>query len=56
MNQPARHEWNVSPQEAVVIQQQLSQEVVREDRLPAEIRRVAGVDVGFEEEGTVIDD
>src|SRR5687768_1692923 len=49
----AKHEWNVTPQEAAVIQQQLREEVIREDRLPADIQRVAGVDVGFEEEGTV---
>jgi deoxyribonuclease V len=49
----ARHEWNVTPQEAAVIQQQLREEVIREDRLPAGIQRVAGVDVGFEAEGSV---
>lgn len=48
-----RHAWNVTPKEAAVIQQQLREEVIREDRLPADIHRVAGVDVGFEEEGKV---
>ena len=47
-----RHPWDISPAEAIAIQQQLRGEVVREDRL-GPVRRVAGVDVGFEEGGAI---
>lgn len=47
-----RHSWDISPTEAVAIQQQLRGEVVREDRLGT-VRHVAGVDVGFEEGGAI---
>lgn len=46
------HDWNVTPQEAVAIQQRLRRWVEQDDRLP-EIRRVAGVDVGYEEGGQI---
>lgn len=45
------HSWDVSPREALAIQGRLAGRVERQDRLPALIHRVAGVDVGFEEEG-----
>jgi deoxyribonuclease V len=47
-----RHPWEISPTEAIAIQQQLRVEVVREDRL-GPVRHVAGVDVGFEEGGVL---
>ncbi|MBA3533484.1 MAG: deoxyribonuclease V [Ardenticatenales bacterium] len=47
-----RHSWTVTMEEAVAIQQQLRAEVITEDQL-GEVRYVAGVDAGFEEEGTV---
>jgi deoxyribonuclease V len=47
-----RHPWNVTPKEAIAIQKQLRGNVVTEDRLGI-VRRVAGVDVGFEEAGKV---
>ena len=47
-----RHAWDISPKEAIAIQQQLRCEVVREDRL-GPVNRVAGVDVGFEEGGAI---
>lgn len=47
-----RHPWDISPTEAIAIQQQLRGEVVREDRL-GPVRHVAGVDVGFEEGGGI---
>lgn len=47
-----RHPWDISPAEAIAIQQQLRGEVVREDRL-GPVRHVAGVDVGFEEGGRI---
>src|SRR3989338_2866205 len=46
------HSWQLTPAEAVVLQNELRQRVERVDRLSA-IRHVAGVDVGFEEGGRV---
>jgi deoxyribonuclease V len=46
------HPWQVSPQEAIAIQESLRQQVIREDRFDP-IRTVAGVDVGFEADGTI---
>ncbi|MCU0842578.1 MAG: deoxyribonuclease V [Thiobacillaceae bacterium] len=46
------HAWDVTPKEAVALQQALRGRVETVDRLPA-IRRVAGVDVGFEDGGRV---
>jgi deoxyribonuclease V len=46
------HSWNLSPAEAVAMQRELRPRVVLADRL-GPVRRVAGVDVGFEAGGTV---
>lgn len=46
------HAWEVSPEEAVAIQMQWRERVIRVDCL-GEIRTIAGVDVGFEDEGRV---
>lgn len=46
------HSWSVTPTEARAIQNQLREHVVREDRL-GKVTRVAGVDAGFEEGGSV---
>lgn len=40
------HPWDLSPREARAVQRRLAAAVVTEDRL-GEVRRVAGVDVGF---------
>ena len=48
-----RHGWDVSPQEAIAVQNTLRHQVCQHDELPPIITRVAGVDVGFEEGGTV---
>ena len=45
------HEWDVTPQEALAIQEALRPSVIREDDLPDVVKRVAGVDVGFEDNG-----
>ena len=47
------HPWDVSPCEAIAIQNRLRERVIREDALPTAIRYVAGVDVGFETGGAV---
>lgn len=47
-----RHEWALTAEAAIVIQQELRQEVITQDQFGA-VQFVAGVDVGFEEEGKV---
>ncbi len=47
-----RHSWNVTAKEARAIQERLRAEVIREDAF-GEVRSVAGVDVGFEADGTI---
>jgi deoxyribonuclease V len=47
-----RHAWPATAEEATVIQQQLRSEIITVDQLEA-VQRVAGVDVGFEEGGTI---
>ena len=47
-----RHQWVTTIEEATTIQQQLQPEVITQDKL-GEIRYVAGVDVGFEENDTI---
>ena len=44
------HPWDLTPREAIALQERLRGRIVREDRI-GEVRRVAGVDVGFEEGG-----
>ncbi|MBW4511229.1 MAG: deoxyribonuclease V [Scytonematopsis contorta HA4267-MV1] len=48
-----RHSWDLTTEEAVIIQQQLRNEVITEDKLPEIVRYVAGVDMGFEADGTI---
>lgn len=45
-------EWRFTPKEAAALQASLSPLVIRDDRLGT-VRRVAGIDVGFEESGQV---
>lgn len=52
MKSRLRHRWDVTPKEAVEIQKKLARKVVCEDKL-GRIRHVAGIDVGFEKDGTV---
>jgi hypothetical protein len=46
------HNWNVTPQEAIAIQERMRHLVERSDRLP-QIHTVAGVDVHFNKESLV---
>ena len=48
----ALHEWNLSPKQAIALQSQLAQRLESRDRLDP-VRYIAGVDIGFEEEGGV---
>lgn len=45
------HSWDLTPKQAIALQTQLRPLVLAENALPAEIRTVAGVDVGFEDQG-----
>ncbi|HEY9879610.1 MAG TPA: deoxyribonuclease V [Leptolyngbyaceae cyanobacterium] len=45
--------WPTSAEAAIALQKQLRTQVITTDQLPDSIRTVAGVDAGFEEEGTV---
>lgn len=47
-----RHRWDVTPAEAIALQERIRRRVETRDRL-GPVRHVAGVDVGFEREGTV---
>jgi deoxyribonuclease V len=46
------HPWNLNTAEAIALQRELRAHLILEDRLGM-VRRVAGVDVGFEANGTV---
>ena len=46
------HSWKLTPEEAIALQKQLAADAIREDKL-GDIRYVAGVDVGYEDEDTV---
>jgi deoxyribonuclease V len=52
MTQPPTHSWNLSPTEAIALQRDLSNKIIRTDRL-APPERIAGVDVGFEDSGRI---
>jgi deoxyribonuclease V len=46
------HCWDVLPKEAIAIQERLRREIVTADKL-SPVRTVAGVDVGFEQDGKI---
>jgi deoxyribonuclease V len=47
------HPWNLLPAAAIALQSGLAAQVETGDRLPETLATVAGVDVGFEEGGTI---
>ncbi|MBD3881506.1 deoxyribonuclease V [Phormidium tenue FACHB-886] len=47
-----RHDWNLTPEAAIALQQTLRSEIILEDQL-GEVQTVAGVDVGFEDDGSI---
>lgn len=47
------HEWTLSLEQAKEIQQNLRTSVITEDRLPNPVQYIAGVDMGFENNGTI---
>jgi len=52
MRIPRHHDWDLTPEAAIALQQQLRSEIRTTDDIPP-VQYVAGVDVGFEAEGTV---
>ena len=49
----APHSRDLSPTDAVAVQQGLRRQVILENQLPDTVQRVAGIDVGFEGQGTI---
>ena len=52
MKIPRNHDWDLTPEAAIALQQVLRSEIVLTDQL-GEVRTVAGIDVGFEEDGKI---
>jgi len=48
-----RHAWELTLDEAIAIQEQLQVEVITEDKFQEPVQYVAGVDMGFEADGTI---
>ncbi|MEC4819898.1 MAG: deoxyribonuclease V [Scytonema sp. PMC 1069.18] len=48
-----RHPWSLTVDEAIKIQEQLTSEVITDDQLKEPVQYVAGVDMGFIENGTM---
>lgn len=47
------HNWPVTLEEAIAIQEQLRSQVITEDKFKEPVQYVAGVDMGFESDGTI---
>lgn len=52
MSRAPLHDWHLTPTQAIALQRRLAGRVEREDRLDP-VRHVAGVDIGFEQDGAV---
>lgn len=48
-----RHAWPLTVDEAIAIQEKFQAEVITEDKLEEPVQYVAGVDMGFEADGTI---
>src|SRR4028118_761127 len=46
------HDWPLTAEDAIAIQNQLRSQVITEDQL-GDVQYVAGVDLGFEEDGAI---
>ena len=53
MNICQRHAWPLTVEDAIVIQEKLQAEVITSDQLKEPVQYVAGVDMGFEADGTI---
>ena len=47
------HSWTLTVEEAIAIQESLRDQVIRSDQLKQPVQYVAGVDMGFESNGTI---
>ncbi|MCF4969816.1 deoxyribonuclease V [Nostoc sp. CMAA1605] len=47
------HTWPQTLEAAITIQEELRNQVIIQDQIPATVKYVAGVDMGFEAEGTI---
>ncbi|MBD2354337.1 deoxyribonuclease V [Tolypothrix sp. FACHB-123] len=47
------HAWPQTVEEAIAIQENLRDRIITEDQLPETVQYVAGVDMGFEADGTI---
>ena len=52
MKLQAPHSWNLTPKEAIALQREMAGQVIRVDAL-GEVKYVAGVDVGFEDQRAI---
>ncbi|MBD2306508.1 deoxyribonuclease V [Chroococcidiopsis sp. FACHB-1243] len=48
-----RHTWALTTAEAIAIQEKLRGEIITTDKIPTPVKYVAGVDMGFEANGTI---
>ncbi len=48
-----RHAWTLTIEEAIAIQEEMQTEVITSDQLQEPVQYVAGVDMGFEADGTI---
>jgi deoxyribonuclease V len=48
-----RHAWTLTVEEAIAIQEKLQSEVITSDQFQEPVQYVAGVDMGFEADGTI---
>ncbi|NWF60183.1 MAG: deoxyribonuclease V [Fischerella sp.] len=48
-----RHAWTLTVEEAIAIQEKLQSEVITSDQFQEPVQYVAGVDMGFETDGTI---
>ncbi|KOP26148.1 endonuclease V [Hapalosiphon sp. MRB220] len=48
-----RHAWTLTIEEAIAIQEEMQTEVITSDQLQQPVQYVAGVDMGFEADGTI---
>ncbi|MCX7593193.1 MAG: deoxyribonuclease V [Fischerella sp.] len=48
-----RHAWTLTVEEAIAIQEKLQSEVITSDQFQEPVQYVAGVDMGFEVDGTI---
>ena len=48
----ALHDWSLTPKQAIALQSQLAKQLEADDRIDP-VTHIAGVDIGFEEDGSI---